>query len=121
MSKQEHCHAIADQPKFSPPAAVCPFRVGRLNTVFAVANYASLASVGRIPMRGPPDFASASGANVWHREEVAICPKEVGLVPRRLRAESPYDDPTLLGTTGAEGFVQRFVTLLLRALATWPT
>ena len=71
-------------------------------------------------MRDPPGFVSSSEVDNRHRENVNICPSEVGRVPRQLRVRPPDDDPAPLGREPADDFAQRLATALLRALATWP-
>jgi hypothetical protein len=72
-------------------------------------------------MRDPPGFALTSEADSWRQKTASICPPEVSLVPRQMRVWPPGDKPAPRGRAYAQGFFQRLVTALLRALAMWLT
>src|SRR6266850_5964335 len=74
---QEQCHAIAYQSQFSPPVAVCPFRLGRLNMVLGSSelrdpcqqrggNQCATRLISR-PFLRPMFAAATSWAFAWQR------------------------------------------------------
>jgi hypothetical protein len=72
-------------------------------------------------MRDPPNATAVSEGDVCHGEPTSDRPGAACRVPWPLRAQSLGDDRTQTREAVAESFAERFGTVLLRALAAWPT